>query len=117
MAQLLGVDRNRGGLVARLGIYHWLHRRAVVVGPRHVVPAGELGHVAVLPHVEVQPVVVVEPGGRAVAAGWRKRAQVRAGIARAQSTRHGAHDVDVRGRLDGTVTAEYPDDAGVLVTS
>ena len=58
-------------LVDRLAVEHRLDRRPVVVRARLVVAAGELGDVAVLAHVEVEPVVVVEPCRRArPPGGW-----------------------------------------------
>ena len=81
-----GVERDRVVLVDRLAVEHRLDRRAVVVGARLIVAAGELGAVAVLPHVEVEP--VARRGTRSaepLPAGRVEGDQVRAAVARAQA--------------------------------
>ena len=61
VAEFLRVERDGMVLVNRFAIEHRLDRRAVVIVARAVVAAGELGDVAVLAHVEVEPVVIVKP--------------------------------------------------------
>ena len=110
VAEPPGVERDRMVLVDRLAVEHGLGRRAVVVDPGLVVTAGELNRVSVLPHVEVEPLVVMEPRRRAVAARGMERHQVRAAVAGAEAARHGPDDLEVRGGHDRAVAAEDPDD-------
>ena len=73
MPQIVRVERHGVIFVDRLAVNDRFGRRAVVVLASLGVPFGELGDVTVLPHVEVEPVVVVKPFGRAMAAGRMKR--------------------------------------------
>ena len=107
--ELRGLERDRVVLVDRLAVDHRLRRLAVVVGARRVVAARELGHVAVLPHVEVEPVLVVERHGRAVAARRVERREVGPAVALTQPARHRPQDLLVGLRLHRPVAAEDPD--------
>ena len=96
--------------VDRLAVHDRFNRRAVVVHPGLVVAAGELGDVAVLPHIEIEPLIVVKYGRGALASGRMDRNQMRTVVARAQASRHGAKNLLVQLGFDRPVAAENPDD-------
>ncbi len=77
--------------------------------------AVEFRDVAVLAHVEVEPGLVVEGVGRAVATGGMESDQVLALVAEAEAFGHGGDDGLVVGVLDGAIAAGDPDDIGVTV--
>ena len=104
-------------LVDRFAVEHRFDRGAGVVDARLVVAAGVLGDVAVLPHIEVEPLGVVEPGRRAVAAGRMQRHQVRSAVPGAQAPRHGLDDRALAVGLDRTVAADDPDDVGHILVA
>ena len=92
VAQGPGIERDRVALVDRLTVDDRPGGRAARVWAGRVVMAGEFGGVAVLPHVEVEPVGVVEPAGPALAAGRVEGDQVATAIALAKPVGHGPED-------------------------
>jgi len=102
--------------VDRFAVEDGLHGSALVVLAGLVVPAGELGDMAVLAHVEVEPWLVMEPGRGPSAARRMVGDEMRAAIAGAQAFRHRPRDFPVRVAFDWTIAADDPDDARVAVT-
>jgi hypothetical protein len=78
--QIVGIERHGVILVDRLAVNYRFGGRAVVVLASLGVTFGELRDVTVLPHVEVEPVVVVKPFGGPMAAGRMKRHQMGAAV-------------------------------------
>jgi hypothetical protein len=72
-------------------------------------PSGETA--GELSHVEIEPLVVVEPRGRALTAGRMERHQVSAAVSLAEATRQGADDFLLLVVIDPAVAAEDPDRA------
>src|SRR5262245_33529334 len=83
--------------------------RPIVVDTRVRVAAREFRAVAVLPHIEIQPVVVMKPSRRTVATRWMKGAQMRAAVARAQPTSHRSHNLFLFLRIDAPIPTQNPD--------
>ena len=102
-------EPDRVVLVDWLAIQYGLDRCPVVVDPRIVVTVFKVHVVAVLPHVEIQPRLVVEILSRALAAARMERHQVPAAVALAYPASHGAHQVLVLLVPNGTVAAQNPD--------
>jgi hypothetical protein len=67
--------------------------------------------VAILAHVEIEPVLSMKPRRRAVTAGRVESDQMGAFVAFPQAASHGPQGVEMRLFLDRAVAAEDPDEA------
>ena len=102
-------------LVQGLRVQAGLGGRPVVVLPGPRVPPGVLGVVAVLPHVEVEPFLVVEITRRPRPAVGVERDQVRPPVALAEAPRHRPDDFLLLLVVETSVAPQDPDEAPVLV--
>src|SRR5688572_16548626 len=94
-------------LVNGLAVHDRLYRCSVVVHFCLRV-AAELRDVAVLTHVEMQPLLFVEPLEGSVSAGRVKGHEMSSAISHAQSFGHGADDFFVLIAFDGAIAAKDP---------
>src|SRR5689334_15230014 len=115
MAKLLRIEGHRVILVDWLGIEHGFDRCAVVVLARLVVAPGKVDLVTILPHIEIEPRLVVKPRTRPRPAGWMQADEMRAAVAFPQPARHRPHDFLLLLVLEPAVASENPDQARILV--
>ena len=78
-------------LVERFAIQDRFHRRSVIVYARLFVASGKFGDMAVLSHVEVQPIVGVKPGRGTIAAGRMECDQVASAVSGPKPSSHRAN--------------------------
>lgn len=109
VALFAGVEGDRVIFVDGLAIEDGFNGGAVIVFESFGV-AVEFRDVSILAHIEVEPGLVMEGVGGAVAAGGVKGDEVLALVAEAEAFGHGGHDGVVGGVFDGAIAAGDPDD-------
>ncbi len=102
-------------LVERLAVEYRFGRLAIVVRARLRVASRVLRDVAVLPHVDVEPALVVKPLRRAGATRRVEGDQVAATVARAEAAGQRAEDGFLRIVVNTPIAAEDSDQSPVLL--
>ncbi len=82
-----------------------------------VIAAGEFRLMAILSQVEIEPIIAVKPGGRAVAARRMKSHQMTAAIAFAQAVGHHADNFLLLVAINRAIAAQNPNDSFVFISA